>query len=91
MYILIVKVKYKSFYLKLRINPQELKIIYIFGDDKSTLLLFCNMMKELCIEIVQNENRIYWEVNVWYLIYRDFPEWFSIYNSNHDESILSKY
>jgi hypothetical protein len=49
------------------------------------------MMKELCIEIVQNENRIYWEVNVWYLIYRDFPEWFSIYRSNHDESILSKY
>ena len=63
----------------------------IFGGDKSTLLLFCNMMKDLCIEIVQDENRIYWEVNVWYLIYRDFPEWFSIYRANHDETILSKY
>jgi len=63
----------------------------IFGGDKTTLLLFCDMMKKKCIEIVKYENRIYWEVNIWYLIYLEFPDWFSNYESNHDVSILINY
>ena len=63
----------------------------IFGGDKKMLLLFCDKMKEKCIEIVKSENKIYWEINVWYEIWVKSPELFSIYPANHDVSLLFCY
>ena len=63
----------------------------IFGGDKTKLILFCDKMKERCIDIVKRERRIYWEVNVWYDIWVENEEIFSVYLSNHNESILRMY
>lgn len=63
----------------------------IFGGNKSKLLLFCDKMKARCIAIIEKEKRIYWEVNIWYDIWVEVPEIFSVYLANHDASILRLY
>jgi hypothetical protein len=63
----------------------------IFGGDKEKLLLFCDKMKERCIEIIKTENKIYWEVNIWYEIWLQDASLFSVYPADHDASILLKY
>lgn len=32
-----------------------------------------------------------WEVNVWYLVWIEHPEWFDAYKGEHNESILFNY
>jgi len=63
----------------------------IFGGEKNKLLHFANLMKQKCIDIIATQNTITWEVNIWYLIYKEFPELFSIYIANHDATILQDY
>jgi hypothetical protein len=63
----------------------------IFGGGKDKLLIFCDKMKERCIEIIKTENRIYWEVNIWYEIWLAESWLYSVYLANHDASILLGY
>jgi Bacterial protein of unknown function (HtrL_YibB) len=63
----------------------------VFGGEKKMLLLFAELMKNKCISIINDKKTIMWEVNVWYLVYLDFPGLFSPYKSNHNLSILEQY
>lgn len=63
----------------------------VFGGDKMSLLKFGNLMKEKCIDIVTRYKTITWEVNVWYLLYKENPELFDIYKCDHNSSILTNY
>lgn len=63
----------------------------IFGGKKNTLLHFANLMKQKCIDIITAQNTITWEVNIWYLIYKEFPELFSIYIANHNSTMIQEY
>lgn len=63
----------------------------IFGGDRDSMMKFADAMKQKCIEIIELKHTIMWEVNVWYFIYAEHPEWFSCYRANHDTSILQAF
>ena len=63
----------------------------VFGGDINSLLLFSEKTKEMCIKIIQEKNTIMWEVNIWYLIYKEMPELFDCYNCDHNSSLIDNY
>ena len=63
----------------------------VFGGDKEPLLIFSEKMKTRCLQIVTEMKTIMWEVNVWYLIYKESPELFDFYYCNHNDSIMNHY
>jgi hypothetical protein len=63
----------------------------VFGGDIKSLLLFSEKTKEMCIKIIQEKNTIMWEVNIWYLIYKEIPELFDCYNCDHNSSLVDNY
>jgi hypothetical protein len=63
----------------------------VFGGDIKSLLLFSEKTKEMCIKIIQEKNTIMWEVNIWYLIYKEIPELFDYYNCDHNSSLVDNY
>lgn len=63
----------------------------VFGGDKTKLLLFADLMKSKCLEIINHHNTILWEVNIWYLIYMENKLIFDIYNCDHNSSIIDNY
>lgn len=63
----------------------------IVGGNPESLLKFADRMKEFCIKIMKEKNHIMWEVNIWYLVYREFPEIFDFYLCDHNISIIQNY
>ena len=63
----------------------------VFGGKQRALIDFENQMKKKCFDIIQERNSIMWEVNVWRLIYLDNPQLFSLYECNHNPSLLLNY
>ena len=63
----------------------------IFGGSAEFLVEFSEKMKTKCIEIITRKNTIMWEVNIWYLIYRENPELFDLYKCDHNDSIVDNY
>jgi len=63
----------------------------IFGGHKNALLEFANLMNKKCISVIENEKTILWEVNMWYMIYKDHPELFSIYITDHNPNMIHLY
>lgn len=59
------------------------------GGHANILRQFAYWMREKCFQIMRERNLLIWEVNIWYLIYREHPEAFSPYKSDHTEIILS--
>ena len=59
-----------------------------FCGKPNALLDFARRTKSKCIEILSVRRRLMWEVNVWYLVYRDCPALFSLYYGNHNAGIL---
>ena len=60
----------------------------VFCGKSNALLEFARRTKTKCIEILSVHRRLMWEVNVWYLVYRDCPALFSLYYGNHNTGIL---
>lgn len=63
----------------------------VFGGDIPSLLPFCEKNKNMCIKIIKEQKTIMWEVNVWYLIYKENSELFDCYNCDHNYSLLANY
>ena len=63
----------------------------VFGGDSKSLIKFANLVKEKCIETITLNNTIMWEVNIWWIIYKENTELFSIYKCDHDNSIIDNY
>lgn len=63
----------------------------VFGGNTKSLIKFADLMKEKCILIMTTQNTIMWEVNIWYLIYRENKNLFDIYSCNHDKIIIENY
>ena len=38
-----------------------------------------------------SKNTIMWEVNIWYLIYKENKELFNSYGCNHDKTLIDNY
>lgn len=60
----------------------------IFGGDRDSLLKFADLVKNKCIQTIQEHGTIMWEINVWLLVYREDPTLFLCYRASHDASIL---
>jgi hypothetical protein len=63
----------------------------IIGGDANTLVQFSKLMKEACIQIIKEKKHIMWEVNIWYLLYQNYPTLFDFYLCDHDVSIIQNY
>ena len=63
----------------------------IFGGHKDYLLIFSDKMKEKCIKIINDKKTLMWEVNIWYLIYKENNNLFDCYNCDHNESLICNY
>jgi hypothetical protein len=63
----------------------------IFGGNKQKLLQFAEMMKDFCLNLMNTKQHIMWEINIWYLLYKEHSELFLPYPCNHDLSILGHY
>lgn len=63
----------------------------VFGGGGEALCKFAHLTREKCFQILRERNTIMWEINVWLLVYRDHPELFSFYPSDHSEIIFLHY
>ena len=63
----------------------------VFGGNIESLLLFSNKMEEQCLKIILEEKTLMWEVNIWYLIYKENNELFFPYLCDHNNTILIHY
>jgi hypothetical protein len=63
----------------------------VFGGNKDKLLIFADLMKEKCLQIISQKKTIMWEVNIWYLIYLENKELFECYHCGHDDLIIINY
>jgi hypothetical protein len=63
----------------------------IFGGESSVLLKFADIMKNQCIHLIENNQLLLWEVNIWYSIYFEYPELFDTYIADHDYSMILNY
>jgi hypothetical protein len=63
----------------------------LFGGSTDKLIEFADIMKKKCLEIIKERNSFIWEVNIWYLIYLEYPNLFDIYQCDHNVSMLANY
>ena len=63
----------------------------VFGGNKVRLLEFASLTKDMCIQTMNEKNTIMWEVNIWYLIYKEHPEQFDFYDCEHDHNLIDNY
>ena len=63
----------------------------VFGGNIHSLEKFASLMKSKCIDIMTSKNTIMWEVNIWYLIYKENKWLFDSYNCNHNSSLIDNY
>lgn len=62
----------------------------VFGGDSESLIIFADLMRDKCKELC-NKGILMWEVNIWYLIWKDNPDLFNPYYCDHNESIILNY
>lgn len=63
----------------------------VFGGSKNHLLLFNDHMKKKCMELINRYHTLTWEVNIWYLIWKENPSLFDIYKCDHNCTLLTMY
>ena len=60
----------------------------VFGGREDAIQRFARLMREKCFCLLREKNSLMWEINVWALIYREVPELFALYPSDHSEIIV---
>ena len=63
----------------------------VFGGSKEKILVFADLMKEKCLQIIHEKQTLMWEVNIWYLIYLENKELFDCYYCDHNNTIVANY
>jgi len=63
----------------------------VFGGSKEKILVFADLMKEKCLQIIHEKQTLMWEVNIWYLIYLENKELFDCYYCDHNNTIITNY
>jgi len=63
----------------------------VFGGSKEKILVFADLMKEKCLQIIREKQTLMWEVNIWYLIYLENKELFDCYYCDHNNTIVANY
>jgi hypothetical protein len=63
----------------------------VFGGNSQALIKFADLMKNQCIKVIEENHTLMWEVNVWFQVYLENKELFSLYHCDHNPSILENY
>jgi hypothetical protein len=63
----------------------------VFGGCVVAIDEFAAKMREKCFQIMREKNALMWEINIWVLIYRESPELFSLYPSDHSDILFRVY
>ena len=63
----------------------------VFGGDSKALIKFADLTKQQCIKTIENYKTLMWEVNVWFQVYLDNPDLFSLYNCDHNHTLIGNY
>jgi len=63
----------------------------VFGGNINGLLDFALLTKKEILKTIREKKTIMWEINIWYLIYRQYPDFFDMYTCGHDFRILDYY
>jgi len=63
----------------------------VFGGDSKALIRFADLTKEQCIKVIEEKHTLMWEVNIWFKVFLENKELFSLYTSDHNPSILENY
>jgi len=63
----------------------------VFGGDSQSLIKFAELTKEKCLKLIEERRSLMWEVNVWFLVYMENPTLFSLYSSDHNDSVVENY
>lgn len=63
----------------------------LFGGDYKTLINFAEKMKIKCLEMVEIDNTLVWEVNIWVQIYQENADLFDLYFGEHAPNVLENY
>ena len=63
----------------------------VFGGKSEAINQFALKMREKCFQILRERNTLMWEINVWVLLYKENPELFAFYPSDHSEIIFRGY
>jgi hypothetical protein len=63
----------------------------VFGGDVESLLQFEKVSREKCLQVIKEKGNIMWEVNIWYMVYLENKELFSLYNCSHNLSLITNY
>jgi len=63
----------------------------VFGGDADSLLRFAELTKDMCLRIIKENHTIMWEVNVWYKVYQENRELFSLYSCDHNPTLIKNY
>jgi hypothetical protein len=63
----------------------------VFGGNIDSLLEFAFLTKREILKTIREKKTIMWEINIWYLIYIKYMDFFDMYTCNHNNSILEYY
>jgi hypothetical protein len=63
----------------------------VFGGNESTIRQFALHVRDKCFQVLREKNTLMWEINIWVLIYRENPELFTLYPSDHSEILFRGY
>lgn len=63
----------------------------VFGGDKDKLILFAELVKNKCEHLIKNNKHLMWEVNIWYLVWKENKDIFDPYFSDHNQSVINNY
>ncbi len=63
----------------------------VFGGCANSVNIFALLVREKCLQVLREKNTLMWEINIWVIIYREFPELFAFYPSDHSEIIFRGY
>jgi len=63
----------------------------VVGGDKYAIIAFSYIMKSITMKICNQKKLLMWEINIWWIIYKMYPELFDCYLCNHNSTILKLY
>jgi len=63
----------------------------LFGGHHTALVQLADLTRQQCLKMINTDSWLVWELNMWYLVYREHPQIFEQYKAKHDLSIFENY
>lgn len=63
----------------------------VLGGSAQAITRFADAVHAKCMHMLEEQHTLTWEINVWYLVYLDHPDWFRPYAADHNNTILDGY